>query len=150
MRLSWRFMGQLLFCNYLCSRFPDHENVRQSYGITKINLKASVPLPKYNETDRVFDKVYYPVTLDTTILPLGVKNYQFLRSQSASNPEVQILNMILTEAEYPNLLTFGFFGRVFEKDGRPATGGTSLVYSSWLIISLATLLSILIAFVDRV
>ncbi|KAL4711785.1 hypothetical protein ACJJTC_005954 [Scirpophaga incertulas] len=96
-------------------RFPQYET-RTTAAFTELNIIAVVTTPTLDPTVEAKDTVYYPVSLDTSIMPL--KSEDFTYSED-TNDNVTVYTMFLDNTNV-ELYSFSIWGRVFATDGLDA------------------------------
>ncbi|XP_045516408.1 vanin-like protein 1 [Pieris brassicae] len=96
-----------------CAKRFDKYTPNSLATFEELSILASLTPPKRNEELQVDNIVYFPVSLQPTLLPLEVNDYSLeITSLSAV---VDIYNYTLLRKDIA-LYSFGIFGRAFEKD----------------------------------
>lgn len=100
-------------------------------------ITANVPKPKLNSSIDAADCVYYPVTSEVSIMPLKTEDYKFTEEQSGDRITFE-LSLLNKDKE---ILSFGIWGRVFDRDdGEPTPERDSATASRLNVIVLFVLM----------
>ncbi|XP_068623395.1 vanin-like protein 2 isoform X3 [Battus philenor] len=84
----------------------------------ELSITAAVPTPKIDKILRASDSVFYPVSLDTSIMPLRPQQYTYeikILDNETSNYSFKLNNIT------SNVYSFAVWGRVFIDDGQNPT-----------------------------
>ncbi|CAK1541580.1 unnamed protein product [Leptosia nina] len=84
----------------------------------ELSIDAFVTTPKRNPELQADNIVYFPVSLQPTILPLQPKDYSLNITSLVGVLDLYSYKLLNHNAE---LYSFGIFGRVFERDGETPT-----------------------------
>ncbi|XP_041971884.1 vanin-like protein 1 isoform X1 [Aricia agestis] len=97
-------------------RFPKYvENATSVFE--ELEIIAEVPKPIIDEAVETTDSAYFPVSLDTAIMPLEISEYTFEEKHTST---INIYEYKLKNFD-TGLYAFGIWGRVYETDGEDAT-----------------------------
>ncbi|RVE50259.1 hypothetical protein evm_005094 [Chilo suppressalis] len=116
-------------------RFPQYAP-KSTAIFHELNIIATVPTPRIDAELESRDTVYFPLSLDTSIMPLEPDYYTYSEDK---NEEVTVYNLFLEKYDR-ELYSFAIWGRVFAGDGEledpPLTEPTTLLSTETTEVSL--------------
>ncbi|GBP97467.1 Vanin-like protein 2 [Eumeta japonica] len=111
------------------------DNSAQSFE--ELFISARLPPPAFDPALQSADAAYFPIGLDVSIMPLRVDDYE-VQFPTQASPDLYNVSLVNSEV---HVLSFGIWGRTFDRDGLEPTapGSSAVVTSSCTIIVLAIL-----------
>ncbi|CAG9791384.1 unnamed protein product [Diatraea saccharalis] len=94
-------------------RFPQYK-LKSTAVFHELNIIATMPTPVIEDEIQARDTIYFPLSLDTSIMPLEPDDYTYSED---INGNVTTYSMFLDRYD-KELYSFAIWGRIFSRDGQ--------------------------------